>query len=166
MTQNKIGAELFTFCLVTCYSEGEESIRNTLESIANTSYSDDRKMLFVVCDGMVTGHGEKAPTPDICVGMLEADSRLGDPTPMAYLSVGGGAKRENRAYVYAGHYQSKKRHRVPMLVVVKCGMPGEARESKPGNRGKRDSQMILMNWISRVTYNDRVSEAAGGRAYI
>lgn len=47
--------------------------------------------------------------------------------------------------------------RVPTVVVVKCGMPAEASEKKPGNRGKRDSQLILMNFFSRVTYNDRMT---------
>lgn len=44
-----------------------------------------------------------------------------------------------------------------MLVVVKCGSDTErlAGEGKPGNRGKRDSQMILMNFIMRVNYNER-----------
>ena len=36
-------------------------------------------------------------------------------------------------------------------------MPSEARDKKPGNRDKRDSQLILMNFFSRVTYNDRMS---------
>jgi hypothetical protein len=48
-------------------------------------------------------------------------------------------------------------HRTPTIIVVKCGMPSEARDKKPGNRGKRDSQLILMNFFSRVTYNDRMS---------
>jgi len=30
-------------------------------------------------------------------------------------------------------------------------------DKKPGNRGKRDSQLMLMNFFSRVTYNDRMS---------
>ncbi len=36
-------------------------------------------------------------------------------------------------------------------------MPAEAQDKKAGNRGKRDSQLILMNFFSRVTYNDRMS---------
>ena len=52
---------------------------------------------------------------------------------------------------------SKNGHRTPTLITVKCGMPSEAKEKKPGNRGKRDSQLILMNFFSRVTYNDRMS---------
>lgn len=52
---------------------------------------------------------------------------------------------------------SKNGHRTPTVIVVKCGMPGEVKDKKPGNRGKRDSQLILMHFFSRVTYNDRMS---------
>ena len=48
--------------------------------------------------------------------------------------------------------------RTPTVVVVKCGTEAEAAsDKKPGNRGKRDSQLILMNFFSRVTYNDRMT---------
>ncbi|TFY66514.1 hypothetical protein EVG20_g4565 [Dentipellis fragilis] len=157
MSLAQIGAELFAVCLVTCYSEGEESLRATLDSISKTTYSDARKLLFVVADGMITGAGEKRSTPDICVGLLEADPRFGNPTPMSYMAVGTGSKQENRAMVYAGHYTVAGR-RTPTVVVVKCGTEQEAAtEKKPGNRGKRDSQLILMNFFSRVTYNDRMT---------
>jgi chitin synthase len=102
----QIGAELFAVCLVTCYSEGMDSLRTTLDSISTTTYSDQRKLLFVVADGMITGAGEKMSTPDICVSLLEADPRFGNPIPMSYNAVGAGAKAENRAMVYAGHYST------------------------------------------------------------
>ena len=48
--------------------------------------------------------------------------------------------------------------KTPTVIVVKCGTEKEAAtDKKPGNRGKRDSQLILMNFFSRVTYNDRMS---------
>ena len=105
---SRIGAELFTVCLVTCYSEGEDSVRGTVESIAATNYSDSRKLIWIVCDGMITGQGEKMSTPDICVNMLDADARFGNPMPMGYIAVGSGAKRENRSMVYAGHYSESE----------------------------------------------------------
>ena len=37
-----------------------------------------------------------------------------------------------------------------MITVAKCGNPKEQNQPKPGNRGKRDSQLILMNFISRM----------------
>ncbi|CAA7259260.1 unnamed protein product [Cyclocybe aegerita] len=157
MSLAQIGAELFAVCLVTCYSEGEESLRTTLDSISLTTYSDARKLLFVVADGMITGAGEKRSTPDICVSLLEADPRFGNPIPMSYNAVGSGAKANNRAMVYAGHYTVAGR-RTPTVIVVKCGTEAEAAtDKKPGNRGKRDSQLILMNFFSRVTYNDRMT---------
>jgi len=157
MSLAEIGAELFAICLVTCYSEGEDSLRTTLDSISRTTYSDARKLLFVVADGMITGAGEKKSTPDICVGLLEADPRFGNPIPMVYEAVGSGEKAINRAMVYAGHYTVAGR-RTPMVIVVKCGTEAEAAAGKKsGNRGKRDSQLILMNFFSRVTYNDRMS---------
>jgi chitin synthase len=157
MSLAQIGTELFAICLVTCYSEGEDSIRSTLDSISRTTYSDARKLLFVVADGMITGAGEKMSTPDICVGLLDADPRFGNPMPMSYFAIGSGMKRENRAMVYAGHYTVAGR-RTPTVIVVKCGTEAEATsDKKPGNRGKRDSQLILMNFFSRVTYNDRMT---------
>jgi chitin synthase len=43
-----------------------------------------------------------------------------------------------------------------MIIVVKCGTEREAAsDKKPGNRGKRDSQLILMNFFSRVTCSCR-----------
>lgn len=48
--------------------------------------------------------------------------------------------------------------KTPTVIVVKCGTEKEAAtDKKPGNRGKRDSQLILMNFFSRVTYNDRMT---------
>ena len=48
--------------------------------------------------------------------------------------------------------------KTPAVVIVKCGTEKEAAtEKKPGNRGKRDSQLILMNFFPRVTFNDRMS---------
>ena len=106
ISMTQIGEELFCVCLVTCYSEGEASLRTTLDSISNTHYSDSRKLLFVVADGMITGAGEKKSTPDICVSLLDADPRFGTPTPMSYMAVASGAKAHNRAMVYAGHYSA------------------------------------------------------------
>lgn len=117
MSLARIGSELFAVCLVTCYSEGEDSVRGTVESIAATNYSDHRKLIWIVCDGMITGHGEKMSTPDICVGMLDADPRFGNPVPMGYIAVGSGGKRENRAMIYAGHVGESASFR---LVVTQC----------------------------------------------
>ncbi|RKO95473.1 fungal chitin synthase, partial [Caulochytrium protostelioides] len=119
-----------------------------------TSFADDYKLLFIIADGMVTGSGETRSTPEILLSMIELDENWSSaPIPMPYLAVAEGAARENMAKVYVGWYSAGE-HSVPTIVVVKCGTPVEARDSaKPGNRGKRDSQLILMNWLSGIVSN-------------
>lgn len=41
------------------------------------------------------------------------------------------------------------------MVVVKVGKPTE--RSKPGNRGKRDSQILLMHYLNRVHFDTPMS---------
>ncbi|CAO3598355.1 unnamed protein product [Absidia cylindrospora] len=156
-TRMLIGNDLYTIMLITCYSENTEGIRATVESLSSTLYPDDRKLLFLVADGIITGHGETMSTPDMCLELITFDSpEMKNPEAQAYLAVAIGEKQYNMAKVYAGHYVCKG-HKVPMILIVKCGGPAEQGKPKPGNRGKRDSQLILMNFFSRVTYNDRMT---------
>ncbi|ORX76952.1 hypothetical protein K493DRAFT_245835 [Basidiobolus meristosporus CBS 931.73] len=148
--------DLFSVLLVTCYSEGEASLRCTIESLADTVYEDNHKLLFIVADGIITGSGNDKSTPDICVDLLELDPAFSDPVAQSYIAVAAGSKQHNMAKVYAGHFNHGS-HRVPTILVVKCGTPEEQALPKPGNRGKRDSQIILMNFFSRITYNDRLT---------
>ncbi|KAJ2814456.1 Chitin synthase, class 1, partial [Coemansia erecta] len=148
--------ELFSIMLVTCYSEGDESIRGTCDSLCQTNFSDSRKLLFIVADGVIKGSGNDRTTPDICVDLIEQEDAFADPQPCSYLAVAAGAKQHNMAKVYCGYYRVGER-RTPAMVVVKCGTPAEQDAAKPGNRGKRDSQMILMNFFSRTLFNDRMA---------
>lgn len=84
--------------------------------------------------------------------------------PHSYVAVASGSKRHNMAKVYAGFYKyndatipSELQQRVPMVVVVKCGTPDEQGSMKPGNRGKRDSQVILMSFLQRLTFDERMT---------
>lgn len=73
-----------------------------------------------------------------------------DPEPLSFESLGEGQKQHNMGKVYSGLYEVQG-HIVPFLVIVKVGKPSEV--SRPGNRGKRDSQMVLMRFLNRVHYN-------------
>jgi hypothetical protein len=149
--------EIYTVLLVTTYSESEESCRTTLDSLAKTSYDDQYKMLFIVSDGIITGSGNEKSTPQILIDMIELDQHLPNPPiPQSYLAIADGSKKHNMAQVYAGHYVVGS-HRVPTILVVKCGTPEEQKGSKPGNRGKRDSQVILMSFFQKATFDDRMS---------
>ncbi|CAO0790831.1 unnamed protein product [Mucor circinelloides] len=156
-----------TICLVTCYSEGEEGLRTTLDSIATTDYPNSHKLILVVADGIITGHGNSMSTPDICISMMQ--DFLVEPDSVeacSYVAIADGTKRHNMAKIYAGFYKyddktvdGDSQQRVPMITIVKCGTPEEQeREAKPGNRGKRDSQVILMSFLQKVMFDERMTE--------
>ncbi|OJJ47221.1 hypothetical protein ASPZODRAFT_96070 [Penicilliopsis zonata CBS 506.65] len=139
----------FVICQVPAYTEDEESLRRAIDSMARMQYDDKRKLLVVICDGMIIGQGNDRPTPRIVLDVLGVPDTV-DPEPLSFESLGEGLKQHNMAKVYSGLYEVQG-HIVPYLVVVKVGKPSEV--SRPGNRGKRDSQMILMRFLNRVHYN-------------
>lgn len=145
-----------TILFVTCYSEGRESIQSTLDSLAATTYSNSHKLLFIVADGIITGSGNSRPTSEICRDLLTlVDCAVDEEEPaFEYEAIADGVRRVNRARVYTAYYKS-----VPAILVVKCGTESEAHPSnpKPGNRGKRDSQMILMTFFQKVIFYDTFS---------
>ncbi|KAK4190545.1 glycosyltransferase [Podospora australis] len=154
-------------CLVTAYSEGELGIRTTLDSIAMTDYPNSHKVILVICDGIIKGKGEEFSTPEIVLRMMKDHTTPVDEVePFSYVAVASGSKRHNMAKVYSGFYDYgaksaiplEKQQRVPMMVVIKCGTPDEAVKSKPGNRGKRDSQIILMSFLQKVMFDERMTE--------
>ncbi|PLB50761.1 chitin synthase [Aspergillus steynii IBT 23096] len=154
-------------CLVTCYSEGEDGIRTTLDSIATTDYPNSHKTIVVICDGMIKGKGEEYSTPEIVLRMMRDPVVPFDEVQgFSYVAVATGSKRHNMAKVYAGFYDygdtsivpTEKQQRVPMMIVVKSGTPAEQTQSKPGNRGKRDSQIILMSFLQKVMFDERMTE--------
>ncbi|KAL2818096.1 chitin synthase D [Aspergillus granulosus] len=156
-----------TLCLVTCYSEGEDGIRTTLDSIAMTDYPNSHKTIVVICDGIIKGKGEEFSTPDIVLRMMRDPLNHPDEVQaFSYVAVATGSKRHNMAKVYSGFYDygensifpPEKQQRVPMMIIVKCGTPAESTQAKPGNRGKRDSQIILMSFLQKVMFDERMTE--------
>ncbi|ORZ27107.1 chitin synthase-domain-containing protein, partial [Lobosporangium transversale] len=157
---------IHTMALVTCYSEGIDGLRTTLDSIATTDYPNSHKLIVVICDGMIIGAGNNMSTPDICLSMMQDDLVPRDEVVAhSYVAIADGTKRHNMAKVYAGFYKyddetvpdKKLQKRVPMCVIVKVGGPTEQNMPKPGNRGKRDSQIILMGFLQHVMFDERMT---------
>jgi chitin synthase len=148
----------FVIMQVPCYTEDEESMRRTLHSLATLNYDDKRKLLIVLCDGMIVGRGNDRTTPQIVLDVLGVDpilSQQNPPVAFEYDAIGEvPSLRRNRAQVYSGLYEVEGRL-VPYIVIAKCGMPGET--NRPGNRGKRDSQMLLMRFLNRLHMNRDLS---------
>ncbi|WWC87585.1 uncharacterized protein L201_002475 [Kwoniella dendrophila CBS 6074] len=154
-----------SICLVTAYSESIEGLRTTLDSLATTDYPNSHKLILVICDGMVRGSGSKQYTPDIVLGMMkELVIPAEEVEAHSYVAIADGHKRHNMAKVYSGFYdydsetvEPSKQQRVPMVLVAKTGNPLEANDAKPGNRGKRDSQIVLMSFLQKVMFDERMT---------
>ncbi|KAF8642787.1 hypothetical protein AX16_009420 [Volvariella volvacea WC 439] len=143
----------FVLCQVPCYTEGEDSLRRTIDSLAALNYDDKRKLIFIICDGNIIGSGNDRTTPRIVLDILGVDPKV-DPEPLLFKSVGEGSKALNYGKIYSGLYEFEG-HVVPYMVVVKVGKPTE--RSRPGNRGKRDSQILLLHYLNRVHFDAPMS---------
>jgi chitin synthase len=106
-------------------------------------------LLFIVCDGLVVGAGNDRPTARIVLDILGVDPAL-DPEPLLFKSLGDGSHQANYGRVYSGLYEARG-HVLPFVVVTKVGKPTE--RYRPGNRGKRDSQILLMRFLNRVHFD-------------
>ncbi|KAJ2501563.1 ATP-dependent RNA helicase [Coemansia sp. RSA 1972] len=143
---------------VTCYNESERTLRNTLDSIALTNYARTRKLLLIVADGDVASDGGTRTTASILLGMVQT---LDTQTPRAqpYMAIGEGPRAYNAATVTRGTYTSSNGIQVACILVAKVGTSFEraSRQPKPGNRGKRDSQLIVMRWLRSMLMNDHLT---------
>ena len=138
----------FVICQVPAYTEGEDSLRKGLDSLTALAYDNKRKLICVICDGMIVGGGNDRPTPKIVLDILGVDPKT-DPPALPFKSIGIGSEQLNYGKVYSGLYEYEG-NVVPYVVVVKVGKETEQAKSKPGNRGKRDSQVMLMSFLNRV----------------
>ena len=155
---------MHTIMLVTCYSEGKQGIRTTLQSLAYTDYPTSHKLIMIIADGVIFGAGNDMSTPDICLSLMsDLITPVENVVAHSYVAIADGKKRHNMAKVYAGYYKCKDQNdpnkiiKIPMVTIVKCGGPGENNDKKPGNRGKRDSQMILMSFLQKVMFDERMT---------
>jgi chitin synthase len=105
----------FVLCQVPCYTEGEESLRRTIDSLAALNYDDKRKLIFIICDGNIIGSGNDRTTPRIVLDILGVDPSL-DPEPLLFKSVGEGSKALNYGKVYSGLYEFAG-HVVPYVLL-------------------------------------------------
>ncbi|PVU92261.1 hypothetical protein BB560_006072 [Smittium megazygosporum] len=139
----------FVLAVVPCYTEGEASISRTINSLASLDYEDTKKLIFIVCDGNIVGTGNDTPTPRIVLDLLGVDPEY-DPPIRDCLAIAEGPLQHNRCKVYSGLYDFEG-HSVPFIVTVKVGNKFELK--RPGNRGKRDSQLLVMRFLSKVHFN-------------
>jgi chitin synthase len=103
----------FVICQVPCYTEGEESLRRTIDSLADLRYDDKRKQILIYREVNFLARGNDRTTPRIVLDILGVDPDL-NPEPLLFKSIGDGSKQLNYAKVYSGLYEFEG-HVVPYV---------------------------------------------------
>jgi len=104
----------------------------------------------------VTGAGQEMSTPEHLAEILGFEMDAQNDELYDYGSIG--LLTSNRARVYHGYYEVEDKS-LKYIVVVKHGLAMEqAGSAKPGNRGKRDSQLIVMGYFNRIYHGRELSE--------
>lgn len=130
-------------------------MRKTIHSIAQTEYPSENKVMVLVADGYITGKGERLPTPMVLSNILGFQIDEKEEETFSYKSLG--ALGSNRCNVYSGVYESQGKS-LKYVVVVKCGTEVEIGSAKAGNRGKRDSQLIVTGLFNRIHHGRQLGE--------
>ncbi len=138
----------YVICQIPAYTEDEQALRYAIDSITTLNYDNQKKLLFVICDGVITGSGNDKSTAQIVLDIFGVDEKY-DPPALPFRSIGEGLKKLNYGKVYSGLYEFEGSV-CPYIVIVKVGK--ESEHSKPGNRGKRDTQMMLFKFLNKVHY--------------
>jgi cellulose synthase/poly-beta-1,6-N-acetylglucosamine synthase-like glycosyltransferase/cytochrome b involved in lipid metabolism len=124
----------FIIVMIPCYTEGKESIEKTVNSIYDSKYPDKQKLLFLVVDGLSIGKGNKTTTAEIVLNLFNRS--LTEKTDFfTYESLNN---TKNKVRIFSGWHKNND-HIVPYIIVI-----------KNENRGKRDSQIILFNFLKHV----------------
>ncbi|KAG1140602.1 hypothetical protein G6F37_009476 [Rhizopus arrhizus] len=137
--------------MVPCFAESSQTLKQTFDNLARSSYDDAKKLLLFVCDGVAINAEAKKETYKLLLESLGHSSYMEEPVARSYTSLGQNTRRINYAKIYSGYYETG-RNRVPYLVIVKIGNPKERLQNHPappGNRGKRDSLVLVFSFLER-----------------
>ena len=137
------------------YNEGDKELRKTINSVVETQYPSDNKVMVVIADGTITGKGESMSTPMTLSTILGFDIDDKEDSSYSYKSIG--TVTNNRANVYSGTYE-KGGKSLKYIVIVKCGIESERGSGRAGNRGKRDSQLIITGLFNRIHHERELCE--------
>mmetsp|Transcript_1880 Transcript_1880/g.3838 ORF Transcript_1880/g.3838 Transcript_1880/m.3838 type:complete len:725 (+) Transcript_1880:326-2500(+) len=135
--------------MVPCYNEGEKELSKTFESVLRTRHPSRNKVLVVVADGIIQGNKEPKTTPEFIADELGYSKQLNNENYIGTFDCTSvGEHATNKAHLYCGSY-TKFENELKYIVVVKCGLQEETNADKPGNRGKRDSQLLIIGMLNR-----------------
>lgn len=154
---------------IPCYNEGEAELTKTINSVRDESYPKEKKLLLFIADGNKTGASSEGPnyatTPVILSNLLGYEKNAVDTMyscdSTGYVTDENGEKNPigNRSKIYHGTTEEGLNY----MVIEKCGLASNVHDV--GNRGKRDSQILLLQLLNRVMHNHTLKQSKGRNDY-
>ncbi len=134
--------------MVQIHHYHSKELNKTIKSVADTTYPNENKVFIAIADGQISGKGEPASTPQIlgCILGYDIHESESQNTFHKYKSVG--TITDNYAQVHYGTTTKGLKY----LVIEKVGTNNERDSPRAGNRGKRDSLVIMMGLLNRLHY--------------
>lgn len=135
---------------IPLYNEDFNTIKSTIDSVCNLNYNMDNILLLIIVDGIITNSNSDKSTDYVLLGEVlrnnnyvdEYNNKIND-NSIKY--------KDNRLKIYNGVYQA-----INYSVILKIGNLEET--NRRGNRGKKDSALIIYETIFYMTEN--VGEAS------
>lgn len=130
---------------IPLYNEDYKTIKSTIDSVCNLNYNLENILLLIVVDGIVKNSTDNETTTDFTLLNEVLDNyKYKEDCNNNRLYVNLIQYKDNCLKIYNGIYNS-----VNYSVILKCGNATEVESgtSKRGNRGKKDSALIIYETI-------------------
>ena len=135
---------------IPLYNEDETTIRNTINSVIKAKYNKDNLLLLIVVDGIIKNSGSY--TDVIVLDNIFKNRKYLKNTNENKLRKKLHSYKDNEIDIYSGKYyfNEESDYVINYSVIVKFGNCDELLSLKPGNRGKKDSQLIIYDIINFI----------------
>ncbi|CAG8649692.1 10487_t:CDS:10 [Cetraspora pellucida] len=146
----------YTILLVAAeHSDNMHDLRTTLDSLARTDYPTSHKLMMCIVDD------NKMPTTNVYVSVMSDFITSPDEVVShTCVSFANNKKEFKMIKIYAGYYKYRsldgKVHNVPMITMVKYASE-EKKDPASEIFNKRDSKIILMNFLKHVMFNEKMN---------
>lgn len=144
---------------IPLYNEDYNTIKSTLDSISKLDYCMDNILLLIVVDGIINVPGTEENIDYTLLHRVLNNNNyiqhgLSNNEPITY--------KDNTLKIFNGVY-----NQINYSTIIKCGGNNESNPNKIGNRGKKDSALIIYESLlykdsNILTYNQIIDSIENG----
>lgn len=128
---------------IPLYNEDYDTIKSTIDSICSLNFTLDNILILIVVDGIITNKESNCTTDYTLLNLVLNNTDYIDEYSQNEVFNNTIDYKNNKLKLYNGKYKT-----VNYSVILKCGNDNEIYNDKRGNRGKKDSVLIIYETIN------------------